>query len=350
MLPKRIVLAVASLFVAAANSKPIGHGETLDSLFKKHGKLFYGSATDTELKNHTIGPEYNHTLANEFGAIAPCNCMKFENTQPKQGEFEYEYCDQILEFAQQNDQPMRGHAFVWHTQVPAWVTEGGFSKQEIHDIMENHIREVGGHYKGKLIHWDVVNEALQEDGTLRNGTESVWYNSTDGPEYIYNAFKIAREVDPDAKLYYNDFDIDRKCEKSEGALKLLQDIKDSGAPIDGVGLQGHFNIENPPTYDELVTLFNRYTDLDLDLLITEFDVSMEIDNIDFQKQADVYREVVRACLDVKRCQGILLWDWTDRYSWIPTNDTSKGYACQWDDNLDKKPAYYSVKHLLQHHD
>jgi len=212
-------------------------------------------------------------LRGQFNSLTPENAMKWEALHPRENEYRFEAADQIVAFGEKNGMAVIGHTLVWHSQAPAWLfkdTAGNpVGRDALLARMKDHIQTVVGRYKGRLKGWDVVNEALAEDGTLR---DSPWRKII-GDDYIAKAFEYAHEADPAAQLYYNDYAIEGGP-KRDGALKLLTRLKASGVPITGVGIQSHMNLNWPaiPILDETITAFGKaglkvmMTELDIDVL------------------------------------------------------------------------------------
>jgi endo-1,4-beta-xylanase len=301
---------------------------------------YFGSATDNpELSD----APYVSILSSEFSSITPGNSMKWDATEPQRGQFNFSGGDAIVELAQRNGQQVRGHTLVWHSQLPGWVSNGNFSATELRSILQNHVTTVASHYKGKVAHWDVVNEPLNEDGTLRDSV----FSRTLGESYIADAFRAARAADPDAKLYINDYNIDGIGAKSDGMYRLVSSLLEQGVPIDGVGFQGHLALQYgfPSRMQENL---QRFADLGLDVAITELDIRMQLpaDSTKLATQATWYSDVTKACLAVSRCVGITIWDYTDKYSWIPGVFPGEGAALPWDENLQPKPAYDALRVAL----
>ncbi|KAL2141433.1 hypothetical protein VTI28DRAFT_2433 [Corynascus sepedonium] len=298
------------------------------------GKKYFG----TELSGYVMSDaEANEIAKNaqDFGQYTCENEMKFDALQPSQDAFNYDGADQIVAQAEANGQIMRCHTLVWHNQVPSWVKDGGFDKDSLIEIMKNHIANVVGHYKGKCYAWDVVNEALNEDGTYRS-SDSVW-GSTIGPEFIPIAFAAAAEADPDAKLYYNDYNCDRPGAKATGALNLIQMVQDAGAPIHGFGMQGHLTTGQVGDASQYVENMQAFAALGVEVAFTELDIATPAGSPDFNQQAADYATVVSACKQVEACVGITTWGFTDRYTWI--GDSA---PLIWDKDLQKKAAYDAI--------
>jgi endo-1,4-beta-xylanase len=251
-------------------------------------------------------------IKSEFGSITPENAMKWDATEPNRGQFNFGSADQHVSWAQSNGKQVRCHTLVWYSQLPGWVSNSGFNNATLIQVMTNHINQVMGRYKGKCTHWDVVNEALNEDGTYRDNV----FLRVIGEAYIPMAFRIAAAADPAAKLYYNDYNLEYLGPKLEGAVRIVKLVQSYGVKIDGVGYQGHLVTESTPTQstptpseEDLTKALKMTADLGVDVAYTELDIRMRTPS-NAQKQqalADAYARVGRSCLNVKRCVGITLW-------------------------------------------
>ncbi|SPO01675.1 uncharacterized protein DNG_04348 [Cephalotrichum gorgonifer] len=211
--------------------------------------------------------------------------------------------------------------------------------------MKDHITEVVSHYKGQSVY---------NNGTYRS---SVFYD-TIGPAYIPIAFSAAAEADPDAKLYYSDFAIELPGPKARAAVEIVKLIQAYEVKIDGVGIQGHFDhsvmppqahyeLDSMATYDEQVAVMEQNISLGVEVAITEMDASVltpitPANETIYDTQPEVYYNATAACLTFKECVGITIWDWTDRYTWVPTVFPDMGDALPWDKDLVKKPAYDGI--------
>src|SRR5215469_4641522 len=208
----------------------------------------------------------------QFDTISPENVLKWESVHPQPNDFDFSLADKYVEFGQQNHMFIIGHNLVWHSQVPRWVFEDDKGNPVSRDVllerMRDHINKVVGRYKGKISGWDIVNEALNEDGTLR---ESPWMKII-GEDYIEKAFRFAHEADPDAELYYNDYSLESEA-KRKGALELVRKLKAKGVPITGVGLQDHVSMYWPPV-DQIDTTISEFGKLGVKVMITELDVDV----------------------------------------------------------------------------
>ncbi|MBP5940906.1 endo-1,4-beta-xylanase [Streptomyces acidiscabies] len=343
----RLAGALAAALVAAgvasgpaAQAGEQHHKATLADLAQRHGRYF-GSATDNpEL---TDAP-YKKILGHEFDMITPGNGMKWYATEPQQGVFDFTAGDEILNLARANHQKVRGHTLVWHSQLPGWLTGKEWTADELRAVLKNHIQTEVRHYRGKLYAWDVVNEAFNEDGTYR---ETVFYKTL-GPGYIADALRWARQADPRVKLYLNDYNIEAVGPKSDAYYKLAKELKAQGVPLDGIGLQAHLALQYgyPTTLEDNLRRFSR---LGLDTALTEVDVRMFVPATEekLAEQAQWYADMTDACLSVRRCVGITIWDYTDKYSWIPAVFPGEGAALPWDEQLKPKPAYFALRNALK---
>jgi endo-1,4-beta-xylanase len=250
----------------------------------------------------------------DFNSITPENAMKWESTEPQRNNFTFAGADAVADFADRYHKEMRCHTLVWHSQLPAWVSQGGFDNKTLISIMENHIKKVAGRYKNKCTHWDVVNEALEEDGTYR---KSVFYN-TIGEAFIPIAFRFAEKyAGSKTKLFYNDYNLEYGSAKALGAQRILKLVQSYGVQIDGVGLQAHLSSEATastgggvtPDVKTLTNVLKLYTDLGVEVAYTELDVrfTTPATPAKLKAQADAYARVVQSCINVKQCVGITIW-------------------------------------------
>lgn len=208
----------------------------------------------------------------QFNTISPENVLKWEIVHPQPNDFNFSLADKYVEFGQQNHMFVIGHNLVWHSQTPKWVFEDKDGKPLTRDALlerlHDHISKVVGRYKGRIGGWDVVNEALNEDGTLR---QSSWLKII-GDDYIEKAFRFAHEADPDAQLYYNDYSLENEA-KRKGALELVKKLQASGVAITGIGLQDHVSLDWPST-NQIDATIAQFGELGTKVMITELDVDV----------------------------------------------------------------------------
>ncbi|KAF1939217.1 glycoside hydrolase [Clathrospora elynae] len=338
-----VSLALASSAIAAP-SKPKPNDDCDDSLYKsmkKAGRSFIGTAL-TIRTNETREQEI---VKADFNSFTPENAMKWESTEPSRNNFTFEDADRYAAYAKKNKLQIHCHNFVWHSQLPAWVSNGGFDNKTLIAIMENHIKTLATRYKDVCTRWDVVNEALNDNGTYRS---SVWYD-TIGDAFLPIAFRFANKyVSKNTELFYNDYNLEYNSNKTAGAARIVKLIKSYGVRINGVGYQAHLTSEatssSPsPTPDQktLETALRATSDLGVDVVYTEVDVRMNTPSTPakLKVQADAFERIAKSCIAVKRCIGMTVWGISDKYSWIPGVFPSEGAALLWDDKYVKKPAY-----------
>ena len=211
-------------------------------------------------------------VVRHFNSITPENIMKWEEIHPEPGRYNFEVSDQYVAFGEKYNMHIIAHALVWYHQTPDWVfrDESGNSlgREALLERMKDHIFTVMGRYKGRIHGWDVVNEAIINDGSMR---KCKWLEII-GEDYVQKAFEFAREADPDAELYYNEFDYEY-APKTDGVVRLIKNLQDNGVRIDGVGIQGHWFLEYPDM-DLLDSYIQKLSKLGVKLMITELDVGV----------------------------------------------------------------------------
>ncbi len=305
----------------------------------------FGTAINAEVL--ASDQRYAAIAATEFNSVTAENAMKWESVEPAQGEYDWGQADELVEFAMKNDQAVRGHTQVWHSQMPTWLTagikDGDFSRAEVRAIMKNHVVQVTKHFKGKISQWDVVNEAFNDSGTERY---SLWREYL-GKDYIANVFRWAHEADPEAKLFYNDFGIEGINPKSDAVYDLLKKLRAGEVPVEGVGLQAHLGTQHPfPNgYEENL---KRFADLGLEISLTEVDVRIELPltSAKVATQTSHYKAILKGCLAVPACNYITLWGFDDRNSWVPGWFGGEGSATPFDAKYRPKPVWSVIRGLM----
>lgn len=289
-------------------------------------------------------PLYAETLAREFSVLTPENAMKFEPVHPGPDRYDFSAADAIVNFAEEHGSQVRGHTLVWHSQLPGWLTEGNWTRDELIQILQDHITTVVGRYRGRVAAWDVVNEAVADDGALR---ETIWLRGI-GPEYLDLAFQWAHEADPDALLFYNDYGGEGLGRKSDAIYALVRDLQQRGVPIHGVGLQMHVGLNQFPAPQDVAANVDRLSTLGLQVHITELDVRVEDPATEeaLAEQARVYRDMLDVCLSAQNCKAFVLWGFTDRHSWIPYFFAGYDAALIFDQSYRPKPAYDALLDVL----
>jgi endo-1,4-beta-xylanase len=291
-------------------------------------------------------PVYRATLAREFNAVVAENVMKFSHLQPERGRFDFAAADQIAAFAREHDMQLRGHTLVWHSALPKWVSEGELSRSEALDLLRTHIFTVFEHFRGRAYCWDVVNEALDDDGGWR--VKSPWFRFI-GPDYLAQAFRWAHEADPQVRLVYNDYGMELPGAKSDGCYRMVCELLDQGVPVHAVGFQYHLGVENKLDPTACLANLARFKALGLDLQFTELDMGIKkpITEALRKEQADEYANRFRIAIDSGAVSAMMFWGFTDRHSWIP--GFTKGEYDEplpFDSNYQPKPAYFAIRDAL----
>jgi endo-1,4-beta-xylanase len=300
-------------------------------------------------------------ITKQFNQISPENLLKFQSVHPAADRYTFEAQDRYVRFGVDRHMQVVGHNLVWHSQTPAWVFQGADGTPPNRDTllarMRDHIHTVVGRYKGRIHGWDVVNEAIDEDGSLRKAPR----HDGIGDDYVAKAFEFAQEADPDAELYYNDYNLEKPAKRA-GVIRLVKDLKSRGLRIDGIGNQGHWQLETP-TIDQieeaLVDLHSTglkvmYSELDINLLPSAGrNADPAIANpyaagLPDEKQqqlarryADIFGVFLKHRDAVTR---ITFWGLSDADSWL--NRGRMNYPLLWDRMRQPKPAFQAVVDVL----
>jgi endo-1,4-beta-xylanase len=297
---------------------------------------------------------YASTLAREFSMVEAEDAMKWWVLRPERATYDFRSGDEVVRFAEAHQMKVRGHCLVWGRYNPDWLTQGHYTTRQLSRLLHEHINRVMRHYSGKVFAWDVVNEALDENGAVR---DSLWYDqpgiglSGNGTAYIERVFRWAHRADPHALLFYNEAEGEGMNRKSDAIYAMVKDFKRRGVPIDGVGLQMHVPTTDADTFStsNLSSNIARLTALGVQVHITELDVSLPLDSggapraEDLTRQAEVYRTIVRACLNSAGCTAIQTWGFTDKYSWIGSHSQgARGHALPFDRTYEPKSAYRAI--------
>lgn len=362
--------AAESTAVARVESVQESSQPSLAAAYEEHFKI--GAAIDlNSYKTHEA------ILKRHFNSIVTENEMKFESLQPEPNQFTFETADAMIKFARDNGMATRGHALIWHRQTPDWVfqNEQGerASPEELRQRMRDHIFTVMQHFKGKVDAWDVVNEAIMDDGSMRTDQEesddqkSAFYGIL-GEAYIEEAFRLAREADPDAKLFYNDY-YNYIPARRDAIYNMVKNLQEKGVPIDGVGLQAHLNTEpstNPEhqsyhqTIENLEKAIQMYASLGLEVHITELDVSVYIGGNKYEQKDFYTSETFSNELQAKQAQrykelfamfrrnsdaitSVTFWGIADDNTWLSEFDSGRqDFPMLFDINHQPKPAFNAV--------
>lgn len=348
---KKIIILLTACFISV-----VSFAQGLKDYYKNYFPIGVAVAPQS------LKSDEGKLILQQFNSMTPENVMKPEPIHPEENKWNFAPADEIVAFAQANNLKMRGHTLCWHNQTPDWFfkDEKGnqVSKEVLLKRLHDHITTVVSRYKGKIYAWDVVNEVISDkkDEFFRH---SKWYDIC-GEDFVAKAFQYAHEADPNALLFYNDYnEIDSL--KREKIIKMVQGLQKIGVPIHGVGLQAHWAV-NEPSKDQLDKTLKRFSDLKLKLQITELDISVykkehnarerraEDNDTAFspekeQKQLEVYKysfELFRKYKD--QISGVTFWNISDRTSWLDNFPVKnrKDYPLLFDEKLQPKKAYWEV--------
>jgi endo-1,4-beta-xylanase len=303
-------------------------------------------------------PSYAAIASSQFSVVTPGNGMKWQIVEPEQGVYDWSQADQLVQFAEANGQLVRGHTLVWHNQLPDWLTtgvgNGSISTSQLWELLHNHITTEVSRYRGRIWQWDVCNEFFLDADPSGLDPNNFWTAAL-GPEVIPNAIKWAREADPNALLFYNDYNIggeDGTNAKSDAVYAFVRQLLKDGVPIDGVGNQGHLDTQYGWSPQLLQQDLERYASLGLKVAITEADVRTFVNNASDQVPTDnlalfaqpyEYSEMLKAALAVPQCISFTVWGFTDSDSWVPGTFAGEGYAAIYDVSQQPKAAFYSLQ-------
>ena len=281
--------------------------------------------------------QYAAVLGGEYSMLTPENDMKWSAVHPQPGVYGFVAPDLDVAFAQSHGMAVRGHNLAWWADNPTWLTTIPYTRDQLIGILHDHIQTVVGHFRGKVAQWDVVNEGL---------SGGFWWDRI-GPEYIDMAFRWAHEADPAAKLFYNDAGDEGLGGHSDAVYNLVRGLKQRGVPIDGVGLEGHFDL-NPPPLRDIAASMARLNALGLETAITELDVRLRVppSAADLERQRAIYNGLLSTCLAARNCKTFVSWGFTDKASWVPSAYPGYGAALPFDEQYAAKPAYYGMRAAL----
>jgi endo-1,4-beta-xylanase len=281
--------------------------------------------------------QYASVLGTEYSMLTPENDMKWGAIHPEPGVYDFVVPDLDVAFAQSHGMAVRGHNLAWAAGNPTWLTAVPYSRDQLVGILHDHIQTVVSHYRGKVAQWDVVNEGL---------SGGFWWDHI-GPEYIAMAFQWAHQADPAAKLFYNDFGGEGLGARSDAVYNLVRGLKQGGVPIDGVGLESHFDL-NPPPLRDVAANMARLNALGLESAITELDVRLPVPASaqDLDRQRGVYDGLLTTCLAARNCKTFSSWGFTDKVSWVSSAYPGYGAALPFDEQYAAKPAYYGLRAAL----
>jgi endo-1,4-beta-xylanase len=283
---------------------------------------------------------YAAVLGRHFNYLTAEYEMKWGATGQASGAENYSAGDAIAAYAQSHGMQLKGHALIWHGSFPTYLS--ALSPEDFRSAFEQHIRATAGHYRGRVLSWDVVNEAIADDGS---GLRDTIFRQKLGDDYIADAFRLAREADSGALLFYNDYGGEGSGSKSNRIYDLVKSLLAQHVPIDGVGLQMHVTATGRPSDASLATNMRRLADLGLLVNISEMDVRIRDVPGSTQSRLDaqrsVYHSIVAVCVAEPRCHAVTFWGFTDAHSWIDSQYGADD-PLLFDDQYAAKPAFFGV--------
>ena len=308
------------------------------------GPVQLGAAVYTDAFLSDPDPRYRATLAG-YDSITAETAMKVGILQPGRGTFDFTAADAMVAFAEAHGQAVFGHTLTWcaDSTLPNWLRNGSWTRSSLLAVLEEHITRVVTHFRGRVAAWDVVNEALNDDGTRR---DCLWKRVI-GDDWIAHAFRFARSADPAAKLFYNEVRADFANPKYDATVSLVRELRLAGAPVDGAGLQYHLT-DRMPTQEQVQVAIRGLADLGVEVHISELDVPVwrfgGTPERRLARQGEVYRAVAAACQAEPACVRITTWGFTDRYTWrLPWQES---LPLPFDSEYRPKPAWIAVQEAL----
>ncbi|WP_087521307.1 endo-1,4-beta-xylanase [Polaribacter sp. SA4-12] len=342
------IITIVSLLLSCNGSDK---KEKLKGL-KEHADFPIGTAI--KIKTLSKDEKLQKLQISNFNSITSASDMKMNNITPKEGVYSWGIIDSIVGYAHKNNQRLFGHNLIWHSSTPNWVKEKAAKDSLwLGTFMKEYITKYVTRYKGKVAAWDVVNEGLESHGG--NVRKTMWYNAL-GKDYIAKAFQYAHEADPEAILFYNDFNIERDTLKLNSTLKMIKELQAKGVPISGLGFQMHIRMDTPN--EVIANSLKKAVKTGLQIHISELDIIFnkhddtrrggiqvyeKLTDEMKQEQAKKYKSIVKMYKTIvpkEQQYGITFWDFTDRDTWIKGFFNINDWPTIFDEQLEPKPAYF----------
>ncbi len=290
-------------------------------------------------------PALQDIFLREFSQMTPENELKWNAIRPSRRRFDFTISDQMIGYAASHGKRVRGHTLVWGEQNPDWLTQGSWDRDKLLAVMKTHIETVMNRYRGQVAEWDVVNEAIDENGNYR---DNVWLRVI-GPDYVEHAFRFARAADPYARLYYNDVGLDLASHPhTAGVLRMLTELRARGVPVDAVGLQAHVTLTYRATAAQFAETLSLFAGMGLDVAVTEMEVNLDVPGSTgelLERQRAVYGDYAQACRIEPRCTSFSTWGISDRYAWR-ADAHPEWRPLMFDEAFAAKPALATVKRWI----
>jgi len=350
---KRIMFPLLLIMLVLSGMSMAQDNATLKGFFQND--FLIGAAPGNTFMNDSLVVAL---LQTHFNILTPENQMKWGPIHPQPDKWNFKPMDDLVAFAESNNMKVIGHTLVWHSQSPNWVFEDEnkqpLSREQLLQRMQEHINTVMGRYKGKIYGYDVVNEAVIDGDSVEGVLRDSKWRRIIGDDFLVQAFTFAKQADPDAQLYYNDYDMCNPAKRAR-TVELIKSLQKSGVKIDAVGMQGHWNIYSPPL-EEIEKSIIAFSELGVKVMITELDMSLfnsndtgdiykdSVPDSIIQLQTDRYVEIfklLRKHADV--IDRVTFWGTTDRFSWLnywPKRRTN--YPLLFDRSAQPKPVMYRI--------
>ena len=341
-----ILFLVIFLFSQCRKSIP-SDCDTATPLFLSSTFPIGAAVDDLLLNNDSL---YRKTFLKQFNSATAENIFKPAYLHPEENLYHWNDADKLLKLCSDHNIRLHGHTLIWHQQNPLWMESFQGSQQAWDAMMRLHIHTIVSYFKQTVLSWDVVNEAFNDDGSLR---KTIWLKHI-GPSYIEKAFQYAHEANPRATLFYNDYNLETKPIKRKAVLQFLYNLKAKGVPIDGIGMQMHLNIK----YDDISMIESAMQDIvnqhyivhlsEVDISLNPFGDDYVLQKNDLEEQAILMYKLVRAYknIPIRQQFGITIWGISDPYSWIRNYYNRIDYPLLFDENFNPKPVYCQLKQAL----
>lgn len=344
---RHVLVVLISLFLSSCKQKDTDKCSDSTALFLQTDYAIGLAVNADKYFTETV---YQTIADKQFNSFTAENIFKARYLHPEENTYFWAEADALTGACIKNNKRMHGHTLIWHQDVPEWILNFTGSESEWEQLFKSHIQTIVLHFKGKVSAWDVVNEAFTEDGTLR---KSIWQEKI-GNTYIEKAFQYAHEADPNAQLFYNDYNLESNVNKRKTVLRYLNNLRNKGIKIDGIGLQMHVSISFPAP-SQIADAFTDVFSNDYKVHVSEMDISVNFygqdinpDKTLFEKQADYLGNIILHYKQIppKYRYGITFWGLGDLDSWIPSYFGKEDYPLLYDNDYAPKPAYCKLIETL----
>ena len=341
-LDERIMALILGMVLSACGSAT--YQPTEDALFDQ-ADFPVGVGVDNRGR-FSDGSRFGALAFHHFGRITPGNALKMDALRPAEDVYDFDEAERFVTLCEREGKPVWGHTLVWHLQTPTWLLNFNGSAEDWRVLLSDHIASTAGHFQGRVMAWDVVNEAFEDDGRLR---DSPWRSHL-GDDHLADAFRWARQADPDAALFYNDYGIPFHPAKLQAVLNMVDDFqtRQPPVPIDGVGLQMHVT-DTEPSIEAIRHVLNELSARDLQVHFSELDVSMNINGLHptwtpelAERQRQRFSDIVRVYRELPSHlqAGITIWGIGDGDSWIRYFFNRLDWPLLFDEDYEPKPAFF----------